>query len=495
MTKETETYKEHVENLETGLAIFAKKSFEPFSQTFVDGRAIYDYYEAQWRASPGKLKFLNRTPLQLERDRILYSGAIRKQTEKYHVLYNGPRRIVRNYTTHTMRMAQVTRSICRGLGLNADFAEAIAIGSKAGAVPFIHATKGPIGEWIKQRVWKLDENNAKTTSQTVSAKKQLSLSFGEVPIPTWIDNLKSASIIDKVQRFIPWAAGKDVDEAYSAGQQGYWMLSINPFLIETRSSDFCPETMIGIWRHTRGKIPKKDSFMHRLRIDGGDGARQHELRWDQFTYEAIVVQYADDITWVIENLNDANTAALLSRKSRGVYQELLDVLDREDGAPEHLMQPLRRNDSGGIYTYFIADFVRNSADVLSRLKDGAYARTALRSGDLQSIIGLSPEGENQLNKLANYLYREVFTEPRVRNRTQMLKTVSLACLDLLYEDWEETVPKILQEKMIIERWPKDALEKANDMLKDPVHRIQVAVDILADMGDQEIYDFVGIQAL
>ena len=123
-----ETYKEHVDKLEDGLSPYAKKSFESFSQSFVDGGSIHDSYESKWRMNAGgNPKLLYRTPLQIERDRILHSAGIRKQTEKYHVLYNGQRRIVRNYTTHTMRMAQVTRAICRGLKLNGDFAEAIAL--------------------------------------------------------------------------------------------------------------------------------------------------------------------------------------------------------------------------------------------------------------------------------------------------------------------------------------------------------------------------------
>jgi hypothetical protein len=33
------------------------------------------------------------------------------------------------------------------------------------------------------------------------------------------------------------------------------------------------------------------------------------------------------------------------------------------------------------------------------------------------------------------------------------------------------------------------------LLREPVHRIQLAVDVFSQMSDQEIYDFVGIQGL
>src|SRR5258706_5981932 len=132
-------YKTQVEFIEAGLADYAKKSFD--SHLFVDGGLLFKFYNDLWSKDNDRIKLFNRTPIQLERDRILYSNGIRKQSEKYHILFRGNTKIVRNYITHTMRMMQVCRAICRGLKLNEDFAEAIALGSKLGALPFIHASK------------------------------------------------------------------------------------------------------------------------------------------------------------------------------------------------------------------------------------------------------------------------------------------------------------------------------------------------------------------
>lgn len=120
-------YYELVNRIEDPLRKCAKKSFESTSPFFIDGGNVFAYYADQWGAKDAQLRLRHRTPIQLQRDRILYSQGMRKQTEKYHVLYNGQRRIVRAYATHTMRMAQVARAICRGLDLNQDFAEAIAL--------------------------------------------------------------------------------------------------------------------------------------------------------------------------------------------------------------------------------------------------------------------------------------------------------------------------------------------------------------------------------
>lgn len=105
-------YHVSVNRIEDGLLKCAKRSFESFSPEFVDGRDVFSHFASRWQKEGNRVMLRNRTPIQLERDRILYSQGMRKQTEKYHVLYNGQRRIVRAYATHTMKMAQVARAIC-----------------------------------------------------------------------------------------------------------------------------------------------------------------------------------------------------------------------------------------------------------------------------------------------------------------------------------------------------------------------------------------------
>lgn len=494
MVKGSDTYEAHVKRLEEGLATYAKKSFDLSSPVFVDGGDIYKYYSDRWQSSDQKAKLTQRTPLQLERDRILYSSGIRKQTEKYHVLYNGQKRIVRNYTTHTMRMTQVIRSICRGLKLNADFAEAIGLGSKVGALPFIHASKSAISKWVRKKVLEIDKTYSDKEPFSQEDRSQLTLNLDQDSLPSWIKEIKSKSIFEKVQKYIPYAAGKSVDHPYTSGQESYWILSTNPFTVEAFKNSFMPDTMYGIWRHSRGLFPEENSFHHKMQISSATQGFL-EINWQHGTYEAIVVQYADDITWVIENLDDANTAALLNQRI-SVYGELKSYLEHDHiEIPEGLLRPLSNNDSGGLYTYFITDFVGYSDEILQGLKDGADYRVALRTGQRESFIGLSPEAETHLNKMTQFLKDSVFKEPRVNNRKEMLETLSVACAELLYTGKEDVLPQRIEEKAILKQWPTDKKTKAINLLDEDIHRIQLSVDMLAEMGDQEIYDFVGIQSL
>ena len=488
-----ESYQKHVDTLEQGLAPYAKRSFESFSPTFLNGGDIHEQYEMQWSKGGDRANRLaKRTPLQTERDRILYSAGMRKQTEKHHVLYNGRRRIVRNYITHSMRMAQVVRSICRGLELNSDFAEGIALGSKVGALPFVHASKKAVSEWVVKKIESIDRDYVKNEQASPQTRQQLALPFGKTPLPPWIQDLKSRFVHDRITKYIPWAAGRDSREGYSAGQQGYWQLSANPYTVESRRANYCPEMMFGVWRHTRGLACGNGSFHHRMTVENATSG-QHEIEWKHATYEWTTAQYADDITWIIENLNDANSAALLNN-TRAIYLELAGELEEQD-PPEALSGPLQRQDSGGIYTFFINDFIQTSQSILERLNDGAHFRVALREGNSQATIGLSSEAEVLLDRMRDFLVDRVFDETRVRNRFGMLEAISRACIDLLYDRSDDFIAKYLTEKARLEIWNRDKLIKAQQLAKDPIHRVQLAVNIFSDMGDQEIYDFVGVQSL
>ena len=482
-------YFESVGRIEDSLLKCAKHSFEPFSNEFVDGGDIFSFYAKQWEKG-NKFKLRHRTPVQLERDRVLYSPGMRKQTEKYHVLYNGQRRIVRAYATHTMKMAQVSRAMARGLDLNQDFAEAIALGAKVGAVPFIHAAKAPMTGWVEGKLKSLDLKLAPQNPRDKVSQQQLDLDFKDAEVPDFVSSLQSSVVLDKVQRYMPWAAGQRQATLYSSGQESYWLLCTNPFTSEAKKEAYFPETMYGIWRHTLGSTPDKKRFKHMVKLAGA--RRGHNLITDDHaTFEAMIVQYADDITWVIENLNDANEVALLNGQPRSVYEALAIEVADIDPAFDAV---LTKNDAGGLYTYFISAFVRHSSEILARDNGELSLRQALQKGDTSVRIGLSLEADQILTKLVEFLRTRIFIEPRTKNRSEMLRSISTACIELIHSS-SDVLEHVLQDQSRVHRWTEDIKKNAVNLLDDPVHKIQLSLDVLSSWGDQEIYDFVGIQSL
>lgn len=79
-----------------------------------------------------------RTSFQRDRDRIIHSKAFRRLKHKTQV-YIAPGDHYRMRMTHSLEVAQISRTIARGLMLNEDLTEAIALGHDVGHTPFGHS--------------------------------------------------------------------------------------------------------------------------------------------------------------------------------------------------------------------------------------------------------------------------------------------------------------------------------------------------------------------
>jgi dGTPase len=80
-----------------------------------------------------------RSAYQRDRDRIIHSAAFRRLMYKTQVLVNHYSDHHRTRLTHTLEVAQISRTIARRLGLNEDLTEAIALSHDLGHPPFGHA--------------------------------------------------------------------------------------------------------------------------------------------------------------------------------------------------------------------------------------------------------------------------------------------------------------------------------------------------------------------
>ena len=79
-----------------------------------------------------------RTKFQRDRDRILHAKCFRRLKHKTQV-YIVAGDHYRTRMTHSLEVAQISRTIARGLRLNEDLTEAIALGHDVGHTPFGHA--------------------------------------------------------------------------------------------------------------------------------------------------------------------------------------------------------------------------------------------------------------------------------------------------------------------------------------------------------------------
>lgn len=79
-----------------------------------------------------------RTAFQRDRDRIIHSRAFRRLKHKRQVFLTESGDHYRTRITHTLEVSQLARTMARGLGVNEDLTEAIALGHDLGHTPFGH---------------------------------------------------------------------------------------------------------------------------------------------------------------------------------------------------------------------------------------------------------------------------------------------------------------------------------------------------------------------
>src|SRR5436190_6120278 len=84
-----------------------------------------------------------------DRDRIVHSTAFRRLMHKTQVLVTQTNDHHRTRLTHTLEVAQISRTIARQLGLNEDLTEAIALAHDLGHPPFGHAGESALDDCMK----------------------------------------------------------------------------------------------------------------------------------------------------------------------------------------------------------------------------------------------------------------------------------------------------------------------------------------------------------
>ena len=126
-----------------------------------------------------------RTAFQRDRDRIIHSRAFRRLKHKRQVFLTHSGDHYRTRLTHTLEVAQLSRTICKTMGLNEELVEAIALGHDLGHTPFGH-----IGEIVLHLIM-----SGKDTLDGVLAGQNLG---------GFKHNYQSVRVVDSIEKKYQW---------------------------------------------------------------------------------------------------------------------------------------------------------------------------------------------------------------------------------------------------------------------------------------------------
>ncbi len=99
-----------------------------------------------------------RNDFQRDRDRVIHARAFRRLEDKTQVFTRRYSDHFRNRLTHTIEVAQITRTVAGALHLNIDLAEALALAHDLGHPPFGHAGEKALDAAMRRHGLAFDHN-------------------------------------------------------------------------------------------------------------------------------------------------------------------------------------------------------------------------------------------------------------------------------------------------------------------------------------------------
>lgn len=215
-----------------------------------------------------------RLPFQRDRDRIIHSEAFRCLMHKTQVFPSPHLAQYRTRLTHTIEVAQISRTISRALGLNEDLTEAIALGHDLGHTPFGH-----VGEDTLRAIL-LDE-------------KKLRVGFGLPDFEGFEHNEHSLIIVDTREEADTLDGPRPGMNLTKATRQG--------ILCHTRYEQ----------KHYKGNLKHVRKDWEELGYSSKEQVEKVEKPFVPPIAEAQVVDVSDEIAYLTHDLEDCRRAGIL----------------------------------------------------------------------------------------------------------------------------------------------------------------------------------------
>jgi len=340
-------------------------------------------YAAKAEETRGRLfdegESATRTPFQRDRDRVVHAVSFRRLKHKTQVFISHEGDHYRTRLTHSLEVAQISRSIARILKLDEDLAECVALAHDLGHPPFGHTGEDVLKECM-------------------------------APYDGFDHNAHTLRLLTKLER----------RHARFGGLNLSW------------------ETLEGVVKHNGPLTGEGAVKREPLPAAIAEYARSHDLWLDTFaSLEAQVAAIADDIAYNNHDVDDGLRAGLFSfEAARGlplVGEAIGKVEKTYPDAPRDIVIAEAVSDLIGA---MIGDVVAETRARLDDLKP-ADADAVRRAG--RQTVDFSPGMKAQLGGLRAFLHENVYRHYKVNRARSQARRVVRALFDVFIAE-PETLP-------------------------------------------------------
>ncbi len=344
-----------------------------------------------------------RSPFQRDRDRLIHSSAFRKLDGKTQVFAYHEGKNYRTRLTHSIEVAQITRTICKSLHLNEELGEAIALAHDLGHSPFGHAGERGLQNAMK-KFGGFDHN-----IQSLKIMTKLEIHYPEFPglNLTWetlegtvkhngpIKKISSSYLKDYNKLFdldlknYPSLEGQvgavaddiaynnhDIDDGFNAGFFSINMLRELPFINDIlvnfeKGNPGCTDGRLLIYAITRNMIAR---MIFDVLENTKNNLKQNKINTenDARIQKKLMVDFSDKMKGEIkllrqflkQNFYTHTSVARMDMKSQKIIEELFAVFMSDYNLlPMELRVQLNPNTKDEIAAEIICEYIAGMTDM------------------------------------------------------------------------------------------------------------------------------------
>lgn len=399
-----------------------------------------------------------RTEFQRDRDDIVYSPSFRQLSYKRQMFSGHGGQSFFTRLTHTLIVAQIARSIARGLRLDEFLTEAIALGHDIGHSPYGHSGEDGINDFLDKTLFSrtlkvIGKDCIKQMTIKERIEKEHEIYTKETDQPSLYQSQNPQ--FDQLQKLF-YCLPSD-KHLFDHHKQGYRLL--NYIDKEGRGLELTLHTLYGILRSS-GKEKDYEEF----------NLNYENINNEFASYEAQVVRIADDVAWTHHDLGQ--DLKKTGKSSVDALREYGNGHDKDLLLPFEDIREFLQLGRGEICGRFITDVINFNK---GKLIPKGFLKKNEEGGH---TISMSPEMENYLECLKRLVVSQIHERDEIKSIALKSRNQITEICEYLFDDG-----KI--KNHINKFWyqHKDLKELSE------LEKLRVICDFVSFMSDSDADDF------